>query len=114
VVREHFDHVFKYIIDHDMLSDRYMLNVNFPSRDFNTVKGIKVTELGFRPVNHFYEKNGDHHYTSKRRFLPFDFIEGTDLHAVRNGYVSITPLQFTNHTDEGLTELRKKVSADET
>ncbi len=114
IVRDHFESIFDYILEHDLLSEQYMLNVNFPTRDYSDVKGIRVTELGFRPVKHYYEKSGDHHYTSKRRFLPFEFVDGTDIHAVRNGYVSMTPLQFTNRTKKGIDDLKGKVPHDET
>ncbi len=101
--------VMDFIISHDLLSNKYLLNVNFPARDFPKSKGILVTDLGFRPTEHYYVADGDH-YTTKRRFVNFEFEPETDLFAVNNGFISITPLKFGNQTELGLKELRKKVS----
>ncbi len=101
--------VMDFIINHDLLSTKYLLNVNFPARDFTKSKGILVTDLGFRPTEHYYVADGDH-YTTKRRFVNFEFEPETDLFAVNNGFISITPLKFANQTEQGLKELRKKVS----
>ncbi|MFA6648422.1 MAG: 5'/3'-nucleotidase SurE [Candidatus Izemoplasmatales bacterium] len=97
------------IFNNNLISDRYLLNVNFYSKDFKKSKGIVITDLGFRPTQHYYVQEGDH-FTTKRRFTPFEFIPETDLYAVNNGYISITPLKFANQTEQGLKELRKKVS----
>jgi len=107
---QEFDLVMDYILNHDLLSTEYLLNVNFISRNFAKSKGIMITDLGFRPVSHFYEQSTFGTYKSKRKFLPFEFEEGTDLYAVENGYISITPLKFANQSEIGLMELKKKVS----
>ncbi|MGE0003058.1 MAG: 5'/3'-nucleotidase SurE [Candidatus Izemoplasmatales bacterium] len=113
VVRSEFRDVIDYILAHDLLSNEYLLNVNFVSREFGRSKGIQITDLGFRPAEHFYEKAGKGKYISKRKFLPFDFVEGTDLYAMNYGYISITPLKFANQTEKGLQELKEKVAVHE-
>lgn len=101
--------VLDFIFDNNLITNKYMLNINFISRNFKKSKGILVTDLGFRPTEHYYIEEGDH-YTTKRRFSDFKFEPETDLYAVNNGYISITPLKFANQTEYGLKELRKKVS----
>ncbi len=101
--------VLDYIFNNDLISNRYLLNVNFVAKSFNKSKGIMITDLGFRPTEHYYVSDGDH-YTTKRNFSKFEFLPETDLYAVNNGYISITPLKFANQTELGLKELRKKVS----
>lgn len=107
-----FDKVMDFIIKKQLISDRYMLNVNFPSRDFKKSKGIMITDLGFRPTEHYFISDGEF-YITKRSFVEFKFVEETDLYAINNGYISITPLKFANSTQQGLKELRKKVSRGE-
>ncbi|MCF7923838.1 MAG: 5'/3'-nucleotidase SurE [Candidatus Izimaplasma sp.] len=101
--------VLNFIFDNNLLSNKYLLNVNFISRKFNKSKGIMITDLGFRPTRHFYVKE-DEFYVTKRNFLNEEFTEETDLYAVNNGFISITPLKFANQTQSGLNELRKKVN----
>ena len=73
-----------------------ILNINVPDLPIEQIKGVKVTRLGRRhraetmvqstdPFGrkiHWYGKVGDEQ----------DAGEGTDFHAVANGYRSITPL----------------------
>jgi 5'-nucleotidase len=101
--------VMDFVFDRDLLSDKYLLNINFPSRNFSKSKGIIITDLGFRPTQHYYVKDGEY-FTTKRKFQEFEFLPETDLFAVNQGYISITPLKFANQTERGLMELRKKVS----
>ncbi len=101
--------VMDFIFAHDLLSEKYLLNVNFVSRNFKFSKGILITDLGFRPAQHFYLRNEDGTYKNRRKFLPYEFEKNTDLWAVEEGYISITPLKFANQTQEGIEECKKKV-----
>lgn len=112
LAKKDFNRVLDYIFENDLLSKNYLLNVNFPARDFKRSKGIMVTDLGFRPTRHFYVEE-DGYYVTKRKFLTESFEENTDLFAVNNGYISITPLKFANQTDLGLKELRNKVKSND-
>ncbi|MGE4571367.1 MAG: 5'/3'-nucleotidase SurE [Candidatus Izemoplasmatales bacterium] len=107
--KKDIESVLDFIFKHNLLSKDYLLNVNFVSKKFKKSKGIQLTDLGFRDTRHYYVAEDDH-YVTKRYFLNEVFTEGTDLHAVNHGYISITPLKFANQTQEGLNELRKKVS----
>ena len=102
------DLVLNFIFDRDLLSKHYLLNVNFVKNSVKKAKGIMITDLGYRPLEHYYEKKGDL-YLAKRRILDFEPEEGTDLFALRHGYISITPLKFGSSTEQGLKELRNKV-----
>lgn len=102
------DEVLRFIFDKNLLSKQYLLNVNFAKNSVKKSKGIMITDIGKRPMLHYYEKDGDH-YLAKRRIMDYKPEEGTDLYAIRNGYISITPLKFGNSTEFGLRELRNKV-----
>lgn len=92
-----------FIFAHELVSNRYLLNVNFPTRKFDEVKGIKITHLGTRDFEVYFEfKEGK--YFSYRRFITMDEPQLTDLVAVHQGYTSITPLKLGNG-DPVLTEL---------
>jgi 5'-nucleotidase len=80
-------------------SQPYFLNINFP-REFrdNAAAEFVFTALGHRDyVNAFkrsVDAEGKVSYFISGEMLDFDNSEGTDVFAVKNGYVSITPLQL--------------------
>lgn len=110
--KKDLDYVLNYIFNKDLLSNKYLLNVNFARNSYKKSKGIMITQLGERPLQHYYVKEGNH-YLSKRNILDHEPEEGTDLYAIRHGYISISPLKFGNHTDYGLKELKNKVARSE-
>lgn len=85
--------------------DHVVLNVNFPDREPEAITDIVATAQGVRDqVNLFTEERVD---LRGRRYYWYGFEgtrsnppEGTDLHAIYNGKISITPLHLSL-TDEG-------------
>lgn len=87
----------------DPLPQDTILNVNVPNLPWSEIKGWKVTRLGNR---HLAEKmvetkdpNGEVVYWVGPAGKEQDAGEGTDFHAIREGYISITPLKIdlTDH-----------------
>ncbi len=80
-----------------LLSSREIININVPDIPYEQLKGIKVCHLGYRAaaaeVIKQQDPRGDHIYWIGPSGLPEYDSEGTDFHAVANGYVSITPIQ---------------------
>ena len=80
-----------------------ILNINVPDLPLDEIKGIHVTRLGQRhksePVIKDQDPRGRPIYWIGPPGAEQDGGSGTDFHAVRNGYVSITPLQvdLTHH-----------------
>ena len=112
VVNE-FDEVMTYILNNDLLSTNYILNVNFVSKKYNKSQGIMITDLAFRPSNQYYVESEQGVFRNRRTFVPYEFIPQTDLWAAEYGYTSITPLKLGNQTDFGFSELKKKVNQSE-
>ncbi len=90
---------------------RTVLNVNVPDLPYSELKGVKVTRTGTRhkapPAELQNEadqraesdvKNGVSLYRLGPAGDIDDDSEGTDFHAVANGFVSVTPLK-TDQTD---------------
>lgn len=75
-----------------------LLNVNVPDVPFHQLNGMRVTRLGRRhkaePVVRQKNPRGEAVYWVGAAGEAADAGEGTDFHAVANGYVSITPLQI--------------------
>ena len=80
---------------------RHILNINIPNT--KKIKGVKTTKLGYR----FYQNNthahinprGEKYYWIGLHPLAFKEEKGTDFDAVKNGYVSITPIKLDMTSD---------------
>ncbi len=85
------------------LAPDVILNVNIPDLPYAELQGIRATRLGHRhkaePVVKSEDPRGRPIYWVGPAGAEQDAGEGTDFHAVRNGYVSVTPLQvdLTRH-----------------
>lgn len=75
-----------------------LLNVNIPNRPYEELKGIKVTRMGrSRFIEKFHKRldpRGQSYYWLDGDLEVLDHGDDVDIHAVRNGYVSITPIQL--------------------
>jgi len=73
------------------------LNVNIPALPRDQIKGVLVTRQDVRSTLEYFEKkesrDGQDYYWPSYKILDAG-AEGTDTWAVRNGYISITPLTF--------------------
>ena len=86
-----------------------LLNVNVPDVPISELMGLQVTRLGTRhmaePTVKDYDPRGRLIYWVGEAGKAADAGPGTDFHAVKHGYVSITPIKIdlTHHTAmEGL------------
>ena len=75
-----------------------LLNVNVPDLPYDELRGIQVTRLGRRhkaePAVKSASPRGETLYWIGAAGPAADAGEGTDFHAVENGWVSVTPLQI--------------------
>ena len=80
-----------------------LLNVNLPPCDPAEVQGVRVTRLARRvyidSLTRALDPNGREYYWIGGGDVEWSAPEGTDFHAVNNGFVSVTPLHLdlTNH-----------------
>jgi 5'-nucleotidase len=81
-----------------------ILNINFPNLPIDEIKGIKVTRFGNRHKAENTVQDSDPRgrkiYWIGAAGPEADAGEGTDFHAIKMGYVSITPMQvdMTKHS----------------
>ena len=80
-----------------------LINVNFPAQKPEYVKGVKVAAQGRRKIGDdlckVQDPRGDDYFWIGALRSESQFNEGTDIHAVMNDYISVTPvsLDFTDH-----------------
>lgn len=109
-IDEDLENVLKYILDNNLLSKKYFLNVNMQERTFPHPLGIRFTKLyprlsifHMKPYNipsHVYEVG--HDYDTPGEDVLYDIT------ATKMGYVSITPLSLPTCDEEGFEQLKDK------
>ncbi len=92
------------------LSADTILNVNVPDLPYAEIKGYQATRLGHRhkaePVIKDSDPRGRLIYWVGPAGAEQDAGPGTDFHAVREGYVSVTPLKIDLTRHEFLPEMQ--------
>jgi 5'-nucleotidase len=87
-----------------------ILNVNVPDLPYDDLRGLQVTRLGHRhksePVIRQTDPRGRPIYWVGPAGSEQDAGSGTDFHAVRHGYVSITPLHVDLTRHDAIDTLR--------
>ena len=85
------------VIDKIKFPDRTLLNINIPYLPLSEIVGIEITELGIRPYNDYFEKRTDprgrtYYWLAGEAIKEEDEKPGTDVFAIRNNQISITPV----------------------
>ena len=79
-------------------TDGFFLNINVPSLTLQQVTGVQVTRLGGRSYGESVREEGvgdqKRYWISRNRPVAGDNPEGTDIWALKNNRISITPLWF--------------------
>jgi 5'-nucleotidase len=79
--------------------DDVIINLNFPGRAPDKVTAVEVTRQGFRDVQTRYldkrtDLRGRDYYWIGYKALPSKPADGTDLRAIYDGRISVTPLHI--------------------
>ena len=89
---------------------RHILNINIPNT--KNIKGAKFTKLGYRlygnDAHKYKDPRGEEYYWIGLHPLAFKEERGTDFDAVKNGYVSITPIKLDMTGYEALNNIKQK------
>ncbi len=95
--------------------DDVVININFPDRSVDDVTGVAITRQGFRDENIIRAERrtdlrGDTYFWIGYRGKLSQPAEGTDLKAIYDGKVSISPLHVDLTHDRTLDQLRSSLS----
>lgn len=90
------------------MARRTLVNVNFPALTADTVKGVRVVRQGFHDYSRGSlmegtDPRGRPYYWFGLEDMEHTLDHGTDLEAVADGYIAVTPLQLdlTHHSAIG-------------
>ena len=101
------------LLNDDLGADR-ILNVNVPDVALSEIKGFKVTRQGHRHRENIVIESTDARNNPIYWLAPpakgKDSGEGTDFHAVEEGYVSITPLHVDLTAHQSFQQVSEWVS----
>ncbi|QFT32277.1 5'-nucleotidase SurE [Labrenzia sp. THAF82] len=94
----HAPALFRRLIDFD-LPPYSLLNVNFPSCDAEAVKGVKVTVQGHHEqsglsIDARTDTRGAPYYWLRFQDRGNSVLDNSDLQAIADGYVSVSPLRI--------------------
>lgn len=98
------------ILQRHRLPENTLLNVNVPSLPLEEIKGVMVTRQGKRRYTGNLEKRSDptgRDYYWLGGDLPIDhLVEGTDVKAVADDFVSVTPVHLDLTDYDALEQVR--------
>lgn len=95
--------------------DDVVINVNFPDRPPEDVTGVEITRQGFRDENIIRAERrtdlrGDTYFWIGYKGKLSNPDEGTDLKAIYDGKVSVSPLHVDLTHDETLKKMRENLA----
>lgn len=92
---------------------KLFLNVNIPSLPPERINGVKVTQLGTRSYGESVrvEGTGDDkkYWIARNRPIAGALVDGTDMWAMKNNYISITPMQISFGQQQQVADVEKLV-----
>ncbi len=100
------------LLDEDF-AERTLVNVNFPPRPASQVAGIRVVRQGFHDysrgsVVEGRDPRGLRYYWFGLHAIEHTLDHGTDLEAISDGYIAVTPLQLELTHDASLATLQER------
>lgn len=97
----------------DVPASSLFLNVNIPSLPAERISGVKITQLGNRSYGESVRVEGagdaKQYWISRNRPISGTAVDGTDIWALKNNYVSITPMQISFGHGQQEMEVEKLV-----
>ncbi|QFT76909.1 5'/3'-nucleotidase SurE [Erythrobacter sp. THAF29] len=93
--------------------ERTLVNVNFPPRSPQNVKGIRVVRQGFHDYSRGSivegrDPRGHRYFWFGLHAIEHTLDHGTDLEAIDEGYVAVTPLQLDLTHHSSLEDMAKR------
>ena len=91
-----------------------VININFPDCGADDVTGIEVTKQGFRDLHEMHavkrvDPRGRSYYWMDFHIFQQTLVDGTDLKAVAENRISVTPLHLDLTHYEAMSRLRKSL-----
>lgn len=96
-------------LDIGQIEKNTVLNINVPDLEEKDMKGVRITSQGIRHYRNSFEKRvdprGKTYFWLAGELINKDNHPKSDVRAVEQGFISITPLQFNLTNKEMMTKL---------
>lgn len=89
-----FEKAFKYVLENDLMSEKYTLNINFPRESFTKSNGILHTEIFYQEYEYRPEIIDNKYFPNRRIVRTEHLPEDSDAFAFRMGYTSISKIKL--------------------
>jgi len=94
----------------DQIDKNTVLNINVPDLDKEEIKGVQITSQGVRHYRNSFEKRvdprGKTYYWLAGELMKKENPPESDVVAIEQGYISITPLQFNLSSKQMMEKLK--------
>lgn len=112
-VAEHFGPGVVRTLLEEGLPPGILVNINFPNRPIDEVAGIAVTAQGTRNqdllrIDQRNDGRGNPYYWIAFEKRRFETVNGSDLHALDQGRISVTPLRLDMTDEPMMTKLAQR------
>ena len=94
MLEKELEKTLKYIIENNLHSKDYTVNVNFPRESFGESKGIYLTDLHYYEFNYTPKVTGNRFEPRRSYIEDVNLKEGTDTWAYIKGYTSISKVKL--------------------
>lgn len=102
---DHFDEIWEFITNNDLLSENYCLNINLPKEGY---KGIKIGRCYYRNDYYYYDKKDDDMYFALRDVEGIENMpEDADCRLVKEGYVAVVPISRLPYNEEDYQKIKQ-------
>lgn len=105
-LEKYFEEIWRLIMDHNLLSTEYFLNINFP---VDEVSDIQIGGLSYRNDHNYFEVKEDGLYASRILNYDYEKEKGTDWDQINHGIISIVPISKYLYNPAHLEEIKKKL-----
>ena len=100
-----------YILEHSLPYDT-LLNVNVPNTNARSIKGMKLTRQGKRiyddSIKETFDPHGEKHYWIGGGNPYWEHGTDTDIQAIQDNYISVTPIHLDLTNYDALKFLKKR------
>ncbi len=91
IVDRELDKVIEYVLDNQLYSRYTALNINFPTKGFDEIEGFMFTKQGVKDFSNIFVEQ-EEGFKNIYEVVKSSPDPDSDIYAIINGFVSITPL----------------------
>jgi 5''/3''-nucleotidase SurE len=107
IVEKELDSLLAYILNEKLYSKEYVLNINFPTNQFQISKGYKFCKQGIKNFKTTFVLDKDGQYINQDCHIVYDTNPETDVYLADQGYITFVPLKVEQTHISALEKLKQ-------